>query len=71
MEKFTCKQEAMDWLLEQMYHENSDNYRFANVENYDEVQAYEYKQECGCCGSFDTVVMIGDEITMIGCNYGH
>lgn len=71
MEKFTCKQDAIDWLDESVCDNYVNNYRFANVEIYEEVEAYERQQECGCCGSFDTVVMIGDEITMIGCNYGH
>lgn len=71
MEKFTCKQDAMDWLYESVHDNCVDNYRFANVENSDEVEAYERLQERGCCGSYDTVVMIGEDITMIGCNYGH
>jgi hypothetical protein len=60
--------------------EYADNFRFAEVGNDDEMVVYMEKMRKGCCGSRDTVVHVGRELStgykyyrlcLIGCNYGH
>lgn len=71
MESFNSREEATKWMLKSVRDLCVDNYRFADENNPQEVAKYNDRQERGCCGSFDEVVLINNVRTMIGCNYGH
>jgi len=48
-----------------------DNWRIAKRDDsYDRV-LYDEIASHGCCGSFNTVVVVDGEEFLIGCNYGH
>lgn len=51
--------------------EYADNWRVAKRDDAFQRLAYDEAISFGCCGSFDTVVVIDGEEFLIGCNYGH
>lgn len=51
--------------------EYADNYRIAKRDDAWQRAAYDEAISRGCCGSFDTVVVVDDVKWMVGCNYGH
>lgn len=68
------------WILRDSYlhtkYENADNLRLARIEDSAEVAIYKDQFARGCCGFFDTLVMVqGDDRrvhgALIGFNYGH
>lgn len=71
MESFNSREDAIEWMLKEVRDHCVDNYRFAAEDNSEEVAKYIDRQDRGCCGSFDSVVLINNVRTMIGCNYGH
>tara|TARA_R100000808_G_C2103695_1_gene119986 strand:+ start:596 stop:859 length:264 start_codon:yes stop_codon:yes gene_type:complete len=48
-----------------------NNFRIAAYDDAQQMELYRAKQEDGCCGSVDILVIINGTPTMIGCNYGH
>lgn len=68
--RFESEAAAFEWMEREADDPCIDNYR---VKYHDQVDNQEYQDAVanGCCGSFDTVVMIGDRLATIGCNYGH
>ena len=71
MESFNSKEEAIEWMLQAVNDPCVDNYRLATEDNSEEVAKYNDRQNHGCCGFFDEIVLINNVRTMIGCNYGH
>jgi hypothetical protein len=51
--------------------EYADNWRVAKRDDSFQRVFYDEAAQGGCCGSFDTVVVIDGEEFLIGCNYGH
>lgn len=49
----------------------TDRYRLANVRDPQAVKVYMETRDKGCCGSADDLVNLGDNLWLIGCNYGH
>jgi len=57
-------------------YENADNFRIARASDPEEIKAYELAFLDGCCGFYDTLVMVegrhgGVEAFLLGFNYGH
>lgn len=71
MKSFKTKAEAFTWMEEFVDDGCIDNYRIAELGNAHEEKIYDLDREDGCCGNFDTVVLIGEKQFKIGCNYGH
>lgn len=69
--KFDTEQEAFDWMYETVDDGCIDNTRLAYKDDDKAVALYEEAVEEGCCGSFDTEVIIAGRPAMIGCNFGH
>ena len=68
---FSTIQDANEWMDEQVDDPYQDNYRFAFTDDEGEMANYEHKQSTGCCGSFDSEVIVDGRKAWIGCNYGH
>lgn len=70
----TQKQKAIDILEEHIEEQNleyADNYRVARNNDSEALDEFEAQSMNGCCGSYETEVVIDGETWMIGCNYGH
>lgn len=48
-----------------------DTLRFARSNHPDEVMEYRNIQQGGCCGSRDVELLDGENVIMVGFNYGH
>jgi len=48
-----------------------DNCRVARKDVPEEVLAYEASAAEGCCGFYDTEILVDGVVFLIGCNYGH
>lgn len=68
---FTSKQDAYEWMDEQVDDPYQDNYRFAFHDDECEMANYDHKQSTGCCGFFDSEIIVDGRKAWIGCNYGH
>jgi len=68
---FSSKEDAVCWMDEQVDDPYMDNFRFSFNDDQKGVEKYEMQRQDGCCGSFDTVVMVDGREATIGCNYGH
>jgi hypothetical protein len=71
MKIFDTKEQAQEWMLQEVDDPCIDNLRFALIADTEAMERYEEYRAQGCCGSFDEMVMIGRNPAMIGCNYGH
>lgn len=74
MEKSSLHDKARDRLAQEVLIQDLDcvdNWRVARKDNPEEVRAYETARDDGCCGFYDTEVLVDGVIFMIGCNYGH
>lgn len=70
--EFDTTEDAWDWVHQEIDHDPCvDNHRIAQVDNLLDVANYEQQRRQGCCGFFDTEVIIRNELYKIGCNYGH
>lgn len=49
-------------------YEYSDNYRYARIDNADEMAAFGRASDSGCCGSHEEDLAHG---VLVGFNYGH
>jgi hypothetical protein len=60
-------------MIEDQDLEYADNYRFAEVGDPNEEEAYQQAVEKGCCGSFDDEIQypVNGKRIAIGCNHGH
>ena len=70
-DQFKTKEDAFDWMEEQVDDPCVDNYRFAFIDDENEMITYENLQATGCCGFFDVEIMVDGKLATIGCNYGH
>lgn len=68
---FSNQEDAMDWMEEQVDDHCIDNHRFTFNDDQTGVEIYEVLRGAGCCGSFDTNIIIDGREATIGCNYGH
>ena len=68
---FASREEAQEWMVEEVNDECFDNFRFAFKDDAEAVSKYEDKRNDGCCGSADFDVIVEGRAAMIGCNYGH
>lgn len=68
---FDTLADALDWMFGVVDDECIDNTRFARVGNDVEEASYVAAVHDGCCGSYDTQVLIAGEQYLVGCNYGH
>lgn len=68
---FVSYEEAEKWMIGQVDDSCIDNFRFAHQNSPVEMEKYADKKSDGCCGSFDSTVIVGGEHCKIGCNYGH
>ena len=73
---------ALMLVIDNTYNRNDDSYEFADnlriakASVPEEVKAYEEAYDNGCCGFYDTVVMVENadersEAYLLGFNYGH
>lgn len=68
------KEKALEILekhIENFSLDYADNFRVANMNSQEEMDAFEEQSMNGCCGSYETEIEINGETWMIGCNYGH
>lgn len=63
--------DAYDWMYAEVDDPCVDNERFAWADQPEELATYDAVRDEGCCGSFDSDVIIGGRRAVIGCNYGH
>lgn len=63
--------EALQYAIDREDLECADNYRIAKRDDSWQRVAYDEAISFGCCGSFDTVVVVDGVEWMVGCNYGH
>lgn len=49
----------------------ADNFRYARVDNEEEMAEYDRLVQRGCCGQFDHKFEYEGVKYIIGCNYGH
>ena len=70
-DRFKTKEDAFDWMEVQVDDPCVDNYRFAYLDDENEMITYENLQATGCCGFFDVEIMVDGRLATIGCNYGH
>lgn len=68
-ERFATEEEALDWVAEDL--DCVDNFRFAYIDDETSVVRYWEQYRHGCCGSMDEMVLVGDRLALVGCNYGH
>jgi hypothetical protein len=68
---FNTEVEAFEWLEQEVDDPCVDNYRFAHIDDEEAMMKYEQTREGGCCGFYDTEVIVNGKVAMIGCNYGH
>ncbi len=68
---FSTKEDAFDWMENELDHDCVDNHRFAYDDDQEDVAKYEQQRESGCCGFFDAAIMVDGRSATIGCNYGH
>lgn len=68
---FNSLEEACKWLEDSIDDSCFDNWRSARKDNEVEMAEYREALKSGCCGSFDIDVIVGGELMIIGCNYGH
>lgn len=72
MPRVASKREAVDKLSELMEGEEYvDNIRFGIVGDPDSMKEYNSRLKVGCCGYFDMYLIVGGQIALVGCNYGH
>lgn len=71
IQKFDTEQDAFDWMHEKVNDGCIDNNRLAYTDDEDAVILYDKATDHGCCGFFDTLVIINGRDAMIGCNFGH
>lgn len=71
MPEFDTYDEAVDWMEAKVNDHCTNNYRFAYVDEAQTMSDYEQTRGRGCCGEFDSFVIIRKRLAMIGCNYGH
>lgn len=71
MIEFETLEDAQEWMYKEVDDSCIDNYRYAYLDDNEEMEAYWEIADEGCCGSFDQVVIIGGKHMFIGCNYGH
>ena len=69
--EFATFEQAIEWMYEVVDDPCIDNERTCYLELPDQVEAYKVAQKNGCCGSFDTDVLINGLPARVGCNYGH
>tara|TARA_R110000751_G_scaffold111053_7_gene208928 strand:+ start:763 stop:981 length:219 start_codon:yes stop_codon:yes gene_type:complete len=65
--------EILQYHIDKNGFDYADNFRCYKEESddHENMIKYENSYACGCCGFFDTEVMIDGEKWHIGCNYGH
>jgi hypothetical protein len=68
---FGTREEAEAWMFADVDDSAIDNVRFAFVDDREAMLQYEEHQRQGCCGFFDTEVLVDGKPAMIGCNFGH
>lgn len=68
---FDTMTDAECWMEEQVDDGCMDNYRFAFVDDTAALAVYDEQREQGCCGYFDSEVVVAGRRARIGCNYGH
>lgn len=71
MKDFNTIEEAISWMYDHVEDSCVDNVRVAKVNNPIELAKYDAQKNKGCCGSYDTKVMVRGKKYYIGCNYGH
>jgi hypothetical protein len=69
--RFDSEREAFAWMYDFVDDSCIDNGRFAWADDPKEVEKYHKQADNGCCGFFDTEVVIKGRKALIGCNYGH
>ncbi len=69
--EFDTKEEAFEWLVDEVDDDCMDNRRFAYEDDNEALDEYERRRDSGCCGCFDAQVKVGGRYATIGCNYGH
>lgn len=67
---FSNKAEVMAWLYDRNY-EYMDNVRYSVLSDAASYTQYEIQKANGCCRFVDQLIIVGQELAMIGCNYGH
>lgn len=68
---FQTKQDAIDWMFDEVDDPCVDNVRFAYADDADAVAEYDAATDAGCCGSFHAEVIVDEKTAYIGCNFGH
>lgn len=63
--------EALQYEIDREDLEYADNYRIAKRDDSWQRAAYDEAASFGCCGSFNTIVVVDGVEWMVGCNYGH
>jgi hypothetical protein len=62
------KEEAMAWITNKG---DVDNERFAFIDDLPAMAAYTEQKGKGCGSSIDELVLIGERLAYVGCNFGH
>ena len=68
---FYTKEDAIAWVMDFVDDPYVDNDRFAFADDDKACAAYEEQRVLGCCGEFDTRIMVNGKDAFVGCNYGH
>jgi hypothetical protein len=68
---FDTVESAFAWMTAEVDDSCVDNLRVAYLSDEAALLAYEDTKNEGCCGFFDTIVLINGQEATIGCNYGH
>ena len=74
LESFATKEDAFAWMYDDLDSQDehcTDNSRFAFCDDEAEIANYESIRDTGCCGYYDSMVMVGGRKAVVGCNYGH
>lgn len=71
IEGFDSKQDAFEWLADELDHDCVDNLRFCFLDDPAGVGEYEKAAEYGCCGSRDVEITVEGRPARVGANYGH
>jgi hypothetical protein len=71
MRGFNTKEDAEEWMINEVDDPCVDGERFAFSDDKEAIRAYEIVKDNGCCGFFDEEITVNGRKAMIGCNYGH
>jgi len=71
MKSFANVTDAFAWMEQEVDDPFIDNRRSASLSDPEAMRQYGEARLNGCCGSFDRLVLVQGDWTLIGCNFGH